>query len=135
MSKRRRAWPYLYASKAINRGDKVLVRFPITTAAAQSSANPIPGGAVVTRRWLEITTPYSAGTTITLGQTGSATLLMGTADSSPTDAVVGPDPSNVYDSHTPTQWGTSALALLVTVAGAPAAGAGFAAAEYYLPLA
>ena len=115
--------------------DKVLVRFPITNAASQSSANSIPGGAVVTRAWLEVTTPYSATATITLGQTGSAALLLATGDSSPTDAIVGPDGYNTYNSHKPVPWGASALPLLVTVANAPAAGAGFAAAEYYLPLA
>lgn len=114
-------------------GAKVLVRFAIGTGASQASTNSIPAGALITRSWLEITSAYSAGATITLGQTGSTALLMGTQDSAPTDAIVGSQ--NVYHALEPKAWGSSTLPLLATVAGSPGAGAGFAAAEYQLPVA
>lgn len=104
------------------------IRFAITNAASQSSTNLIPANAVVARALLDITTPYSGGATISVGQTGNAALLMATGDSAPTIA-------NVYDATIEdTAWGASALAVLVTVAGAPAAGAGFCAVYYSVPL-
>jgi hypothetical protein len=87
----------------------------------------------VTRRWIEITTPYSAGATITLGQTGSTSLLLGTTDVDPVSAIVSGN-GNEMEADEEVAWGSTSLPLLTTVGGAPAAGAGFAAAEYYLPV-
>lgn len=99
------------------------IRTAITNAASQSSAASVPANAVVRRAMLDIQTPYSAGATITVGQTGSAALLMGTSDNAPTVA-------GLYEVSQDTAWGASALAVLVTVAGAPSVGAGFVIVEY-----
>ena len=109
-------------------GAEYCVDLPITTAAAQSSATLIPANAIVLRSSLQVTTPYSAGTTISVGQTGSTSLLQATGDSTPTIA-------NTYDAPQRTAWGASALALLVTIAGAPSAGAGLATVTYTVPTA
>jgi hypothetical protein len=102
------------------------IRMAVTNAASQSSATAIPANANVRRVALDVQTPYSAGTTISIGQTGSASLLMGTGDNTATLA-------NVYEASQDTGWGASSLAVLVTVAGAPAAGAGFVVVEYTTP--
>jgi len=47
------------------------IRFPIGTAAAQDSGTPIPNGAIIGERYLDIKTPYSPGATI---QGGGASL-------------------------------------------------------------
>lgn len=107
-------------------GSARTIRFPITNAASQSSASQIPANALVYDRFLDIQTGYSAGATITVGQTGSAALLMGTGDNQATVA-------NEYHSSSEVAWGASALAVLVTVAGAPAAGAGFCNVTYAVP--
>lgn len=87
-----------------------------------SSATILPAGALILRAYLEVTTPYSPGTTITLGQTGAPAEFMGAADSNPQAAAIYEVP----------QLTTAAGAhpLLVTVAGAPAAGAAVAVVEY-----
>ncbi len=102
------------------------IRMAITNAASQSSASSIPANAVVSEAQLDVTTPYSGGATITVGQTGSASLLMATTDDLATVA-------GLYAVPQDTAWGASALAVLVTVAGAPAAGAGFCVVKYSVP--
>lgn len=102
------------------------IRLPITNAASQSSAAVVPANAVVVEAELDITTPYSGGATITVGRTGSPSLLLGTTDNQATVA-------NRYKAELDQAWGASALAVLVTVAGAPAAGAGFAIVKYCVP--
>lgn len=102
------------------------IRFAITNAASQSSAALVPANAVIVTAQLDIVTPYSAGATITVGRTGSASLAMATTDNLATVA-------GIYEVPLDTAWGGSALAVLVTVAGAPAAGAGFAILRYSVP--
>ena len=104
-------------------GATYMIRLPITTAASQSSATQIPANAYVYDARLDITTPYSGGATITLGITGTAALFMATTDSTPTVA-------GLYEVPQDTAVGASAAALLVTVAGAPAAGVGAAIVMY-----
>jgi hypothetical protein len=111
------------ASGAGASGSMRVIRMPITNAASQSSVTTIPANAVVEDTRVEITTPYSGGATITVGQTGSAALLQGTGDNLPTVA-------GMYETPQDVAWGASALAVLVTVAGAPAAGAGFVIVQY-----
>jgi len=101
----------------------VEVRFPIGTAAAQTSAASIPNGAVVGERYLAIDTPYSPGTTIEVGNAGSPSLLMATTDSVPTSDGVYSVPAD------DTVWPGPA-AVLVTVGGAPAVGSGFVVVQY-----
>ena len=102
------------------------IRFPITNAASQSSAAQIPANAIVLDRYINVTTPYSAGATITMGQTGSAALLQATTDNLATVA-------GEYHVSQEVAWGASALAVLVTVAGAPAAGVGVVSVTYAVP--
>lgn len=100
----------------------------IGTGASQSSVTIIPANAIILRSTVTITTPYSAGATIAVGQTGTTGLLQATTDSTPQTA-------DNYDAPQRTAWGASPLALLVTVGGAPAAGAGFVTVQYSSPLA
>jgi hypothetical protein len=80
----------------------------------------------VLRAFLDVTTGYSGGTTITLGTAANATLFMSAASSTPT--VIG-----LYDALQDTANAVSDP-LLVTIAGGPAVGAGFACVEYVTPL-
>jgi len=91
-----------------------------------SSVSTIPAGSVVLRAFLDIQTPYSAGATITLGTAANATLFMAAGDSNPQIA-------NLYDAMQDTANAVTDP-MLVTIAGAPAAGAGFACVQYVTPL-
>lgn len=102
------------------------IDFAIGTGASQSSVTSIPANAVVLRCDVTITTPYSGGTTIKVGQTGTTNLLQDTGDNTPTVA-------NEYSSEARVVWGASPLAVLVTVGGAPGAGVGVVTVLYTLP--
>lgn len=99
------------------------VDFVIGTAASQSSVSSIPAGAIILRADVSVTTPYSAGALIALGQTGTTALLQGTGDNFPTVA-------DIYLASQRTAWGASALPVLVTITGAPSAGAGTVTVQY-----
>ena len=99
------------------------IRFPIGTSAAQSSGTPIPNGAIIGERYVRITTPYSPGATIEVGNAGSPALLMATTDNVPTSSAVYSIPPD------DTVW-TGPADVLVTVGGAPVAGAGFVVVQY-----
>ena len=99
------------------------IRFALGTGAAQSSVTQLPANAYVVSATLEITTPYSAGTTISVGQTGSPNLLMLTTDNVATLA-------NAYTVPQDTSWGASAATVLVTIAGSPSAGVGVCIVQY-----
>jgi hypothetical protein len=107
-------------------GATYMIRLPITNAASQSSATQMPANAIVYDARLDVTTPYSAGATVSLGITGTPALFMATTDNTATVA-------NLYQVEQDTAVGASAAALLVTVAGAPAAGAGFAIVLFSVP--
>jgi hypothetical protein len=102
------------------------IDFAIGTGAAQSSVTSIPANAVVLRADVSITTPYSAGATIEVGQTGTPILLQDIIDNFP--LTVGD-----YSALQRTGWGAAPLPVLVTVGGAPAAGVGRVTVEYSLP--
>jgi hypothetical protein len=102
------------------------IRYAITNAASQDSASQIPANAQVVETQVEIVTPYSGGATISVGQAGSLTLLQVTADNLATAA-------GIYETPQDVAWGGAALAVRVTVGGAPAAGAGFAIVRYTQP--
>lgn len=108
------------------------IRFQIGTAASQQSASSVPANAIITRAYLDMQSagaaPYSAGTTIQIGRTGAAALLMDVADSVPTAAA-----GHIYNAQQGTPWGGAALPVLVTIAGAPGAGVGFVYVEYAIP--
>lgn len=112
-------------------GKEMQIWLPIAQASPVTSATVIPGGAIVTRAAITYDVAYTADTTITVGQTGSASLLMGTADSQPDRAIVGT--SNTDDAPQTTAWGASALPVLVTIAGGPVAGSGHVLVEYSVP--
>jgi len=83
--------------------------------ATVSSTNSITAGSYVARVLLTVTIPYSVGATLQVGKTGSAALLMGTTDNNPQLA-------GQYEIDLDTSWG-AAGDILVTVGGAPGAGA------------
>lgn len=99
------------------------IRFAITTAASQSSATQVPSGSIVVDAEVDITTPYSGGATITIGNSGTPSAFMGTGDNNPQSV-------GLYSAHQDTVWPGATASVLVTVAGAPAAGAGFAIIRY-----
>ena len=107
-------------------GSMRVIRHAITNAASQSSTAIVPANAVARSVTLDIVTPYSAGATITVGQTGTPALLAATTDCLATVA-------GQYEVVQDTAWGASALAVLITVAGSPAAGAGFCVVHYTVP--
>ena len=81
---------------------------------------------MVTEVQLVVINAFSAGTTITVGQNGSTSLLLGTSDSVPTVA-------DAYGSELAVAWGSSVLPVLVTVAGTPSTGAGNVVVSYCVP--
>jgi hypothetical protein len=95
------------------------------TPATQDSTATLPTGAVVLRAMIDVTTPFSGGTTITVGQAGFLTTFMGTTDSHPTV-------SNQYEVPQDTVAPVVGV-IRTTIAGAPAAGAGFTVIEYAVP--
>jgi len=102
------------------------LRMAVGTAASQSSTNNIPANAIIENIMLDVTTPFSGGATISVGQTGSTALLMATTDNFPQTA-------GQYYIAEDTSWGASALQLLVTVGGAPAAGVAAVRVEFSVP--
>jgi hypothetical protein len=107
-------------------GAQRVIKFATTNAASQSSTAEIPANAVVLSATLEVTTPYSAGATVSIGRTGSTALIQATTDNLATVA-------GTYDVPQDTAWGATALPVLITVAGTPAAGAGFCIVQYVVP--
>lgn len=118
------AW--LNAGGSQQSGAVRVIRYAVTNAATQDSASKIPANAVVLRARLNVTTPYSGGSTVTIGRVGSLALLQGTTDNRPTVA-------DIYEVPQETAWGVTELVVRTTVGGAPAAGAGFVLVEYSVP--
>lgn len=114
---------YVDSGATVEDGGLQVIRFAITTAAAQNSATSVPSGALVFDTFIEVVTPFSAGTTITVGNAGSPALLMGTGDSLATAA-------GIYDVPQDTTFTGGPATVLVTVAGGPVAGAGFVIVKY-----
>lgn len=114
-----------YADALVGSGAvKIEIRIPIGTAAATSSATSIPIGAIVTDAQFKVTTPYSVGATISLGQAGAVTEFMTTGDINPQGAA-----NDLFDVVQDTV-AASTNPLLVTIGGAPGAGAGVAIITY-----
>lgn len=89
----------------------------------KSSITPIPAGAIVLSASLNIQTPYSGGTTISLGRASSPANLQATTDNTPTVA-------GDYLAQQETSWGGTAAAVLATVAGGPVVGAAVVTVVY-----
>jgi hypothetical protein len=102
------------------------IDFPITIAAIQDSLTPIPANAVVYSCIVQIVTPYTGGTLITVGRAGSLSLLQSASDNLATAA-------NLYQAVQRTPWGGTQLPVRVSVAGAPVAGNGYCVVSYSLP--
>lgn len=102
------------------------IDFALATAATTSSTTQIPANAIVLSCELKVTTPYTAGATVSIGQTGSLSLLQATSDNSPTLA-------NEYLAPQRTGWGASATAVVATIGGAPSAGAATVTVTYSSP--
>jgi hypothetical protein len=102
-----------------------LIRYAIGTGATQDSVTSIPATAVVTDCRLDVTTPYSVGATISIGQPGSLTEFQLTTDNLPQAA-------GLYQVIQDTLVAGAGV-VRTTIAGAPAAGAGFVLVEYAIP--
>lgn len=116
-------WGTFPAAMGTGQGAVQEIRFAITNAAAQNSATTLQAADIVIDCELDIVTPYSAGATITVGNATTANLLMATGDNNPQAAAL-------YQAHQDTAFAGGPATVLVTVAGAPAAGAGFAIVRY-----
>lgn len=97
------------------------IRIPVALVTT-SSTTSIPLGSIIIAAELDVTTPYSGGATISLGQTGSVAEFQATTDNLP---------QSTGDYAVPQDTAAaSSNPLLVTVAGAPAAGAAQAIVRY-----
>lgn len=102
------------------------IRFILDNSASQDSTSTIPANARVIFASIETTTAYSGGATITMGTTASASLFQGTTDNDPQTNL------NIYAKEQDTGSGAASV-LRITIAGAPAAGAGVAVVRYISP--
>jgi hypothetical protein len=98
------------------------IRIPVGLTTV-SSTTTIPAGSLISVTKEDVSTPYSPGATISIGQTGSPSLLQATTDNTPQSA-------NLYVVEQDVSWGASPLAVLVTVTGSPAAGASTVIVSY-----
>jgi hypothetical protein len=96
--------------------------FTVGTGATTDSVTSIPVGATIMRATLNVTTAYTAGTTIEIGSTAAAALLMGTGDNFPSTV-------DAYDAPQITPWNVASV-VQVTIAGTPSAGASTVMVEY-----
>lgn len=127
--------PYVYVGSTVYwqnmsadvAGAEYVVQFTIGHSTSYSSSTIIPAGAIILSTTLNITTLYSAGATLSVGQTGSTSLLQATTDNTPQTV-------DTYTSNIQTAWGATAYAVLVTVGDSPSAGAGTCTVTYSVPL-
>src|SRR5277367_803844 len=94
--------------------------------ATASSVTQIPANAIVLRSEVKVTSAYSAGAAIAVGQTGTTGLLQATGDNVPQTI-------DEYIADQRTDWGATPLAVLATVTGAPSVGAAKVTVMYSLP--
>lgn len=100
-------------------------RFSIDNTPSQQSTNQIPAGSVVHKCTVVITTPFSAGATIDVGDGTTDDVFQG-------DAQVDPQTAGRYVVFQDTEVG-SAVNVVKTVGNTPAAGAGFIVVEHSKP--
>lgn len=117
---------WVNAGGSATSGGVRVIRYAVTNAASQDSASKIPANAIILRARLNVSVPYSGGTTISIGRVGSLALLQATTDNRPTVA-------DIYEVPQETAWGGAENAVRTTIAGAPAAGSGFVLVEYSVP--
>ena len=102
-----------------------MIRIPIALVTV-SSVDVIPIGASIDDARTDITTPYSPGTTISLGQAGSVSEFQQTGVSGGDNT---PQQLGLYVTLQDTS-AASSNPLLVTISGVPAVGSGFAIVKY-----
>lgn len=101
-----------------------IIRFALGTATVDSSSS-VPANARVTQAWVDVTTPYNAGATISLGIAGGTVDLVQTT----TDNVA--QFGNTYVKEQDTSWGVSAAAVRATISAT--SGVGVATVFYSVP--
>jgi hypothetical protein len=112
--------------------DSVLqITIPIGTASSATSIATIPAGSEVVDTQVIVTTPYSPGTTILVGNSVFASLLQDGAATPPDND---PQVASTYDKVQQTSWGTSPLPVTVSIGGAPGSGAGSVVVQYLTPI-
>jgi hypothetical protein len=123
-------FPTTSPSGAAGGGVPQQIRIAINFSAGTfESVTVIPAGAVVTRVTLDVRTAFSGGTpTFEVGYAGSAGYLIPTGV---LDSDLGT--VDVYNQLLDSDW-TAANEVLVTIGGAPTAGAGFVLVEFSQPL-
>lgn len=114
-----------WETPAVTSGSVQTIRYAINTTATQPSATSIPSTAVVQDCYIDIITPFSPGATIEVGRSGSLALIQATTDNDATTA-------GLYKAPQDTVWGVTGP-VVVTVGGAPGAGAGFCMVNYVVP--
>jgi hypothetical protein len=114
---------YVDSGAVVNDGGVQEIRFAIGTSGTYNSTTQIPLNAIVIDCEVDITTAYSNGTTIEVGNASSPALLMATSGNNP--QAVG-----LYWLHQDTAYTGGPATVLVTIGGSPSAGAGFAIVRY-----
>jgi hypothetical protein len=95
--------------------------------ASSNSNTALPPSSITRECDVEITVPFSPGTTITVGTVASPALFQGVGDNTPTVAATYLKPQ-----RTPS--GSTGLSVVrTTIAGGPVAGAGFTMVRYTMP--
>ncbi len=109
-------------------GAKRVVRYAIDNTADQDSTFQIPANAIIHEAILKITTSYSGGASISIGNSTDPDLIMLTTDNKPQAAA-----GRLYSVEQDTDWGVAADEVKTTISGAPAAGAGVVIVTFSLP--
>lgn len=104
-----------------------VVRYTINNTATQDSTFSIPQNSRILKARLQITTAYSGGATISIGNTATADLFMTTSQNNP-QAI-----NKVYVVDQDTSVGGSDSVVRTTIGGAPAAGAGVVSVWFTMP--
>ena len=110
-------------------GGKVLdIEVPFTTTATATSAASLPTGAKVVRAVVVVTTTFSPGATVEVGDAGNPARYQLPSDNNPQAAA-----GSQFDVDAIVTV-PAALPVVVTIGGMPAAGSGFAIVFYTQPL-
>lgn len=120
------AWLKIGDIGSITNAEKV-IRYAITNAATQDSTKEIDAGSVVHKCMIIISTPYSGGSDVEVGDTATVDKFLG-------DNQVNAQVAGAYTVIQDTAQ-ASASVVRTTVTGAPAAGAGFVIVWYSKPAA
>lgn len=103
------------------------ISFTIAQAATTDSTATLPANAIVHNCQVIVTTQYSSGGTIAVGQSGSTTAFQATTDNDADGATA----NDIFEKVQYTT--TSAAAIRATVGGSPAAGAARIVVFYSVP--